>query len=135
MVLEERMCRAIVRRKTVVFVRNDFADMGSAAQISRVLRSLVNRGVLVKLGIGVYARAKKSILTGAVIPEQPVEILAPVALRKLGVRVYPSNVTKEYNSGKTTQLPIGTVLNTGRRRIVRKLGFGKQQIVYEKYNR
>lgn len=134
MILEERMRLAINRRKDDVFVRKELAGMGSEAQVSRALRRLVYRGIIVKLGVGVYAKAKKSVLSGAAIPIRPVDVLAPLALRKLGVAVYPSQRTQEYNCGATTQIPAGNVLNTGNRRITRKLGFGKQTIIYEKNN-
>ena len=65
---------------------------------------------------------------------RPVDVLAPIALKKLGVKDYPSKSTQEYNAGKTTQIPAGTVLNTGDRRIVRKIGFGKREVVYENNN-
>lgn len=135
MILAERMKRAIAGRKDEVFVRAEFAKMGSEAQVSRALRQLVSSGVVVKLGVGVYAKAKKSVLSGASIPVKPVDVLAPIALQKLGVTVYPSQNIRQYNSGKTTQIPAGNVLNTGSRRIARKLGFGKQTIVYENNNR
>lgn len=113
MILEQRMKRAITCHKDEVFVRADFATMASKAQVSRVLRKLVADGVIVKLGVGVYAKAKKSVLSGIAIPVQPVEVLAAVALRKLGVAVYPSQRTQAYNAGATKQIPAGNVFNTG----------------------
>ncbi|MCE2048776.1 hypothetical protein, partial [Burkholderia pseudomallei] len=89
-----------------------------------------------KIGVGVYAKAKRSALSGKPIPVEPVEFLAPEALKKLGVKVYPSRRTAEYNAGQTTQIPAGVVINTGNRRISRKLGFGQKTIEYENnYNR
>ena len=134
MILEERIKRAITMRKDDVFVRAELAGFGSEAQVSRALRNLIASGRIVKLGVGMYAKAKKSILSGNAIPIKPVSVLAPVALRKLGIDVYPSQMTKQYNDGATTQLPAGTVLNTGTRRINRKIGFGPQIITYEKNN-
>jgi hypothetical protein len=131
MVIEERMKRAIARRSDDVFVRADFAKMGSEAQVSRALRALLYKGIIVRLGVGVYAKAKRSVLSGAAIPVKPVDVLAPIALRKLGIDVFPAQNIQAYNSGKTPQIPAGNIVNTGRRRINRKLGFGKQTIVYE----
>jgi hypothetical protein len=131
MILEERMKRAIARRQDDVFVRAEFAAMGSEAQVSRALRGLLARGLIVKLGVGIYAKAKKSVLSGNAIPVKPVDVLAPVALRKLGIDVYPSRAAQAYNSGATTQIPAGHVLNIGNQRVVRRLGFGNQTIVYE----
>jgi hypothetical protein len=91
----------------------------------------VEDGVIVKLGVGVYAKAKPSVLSGAPIPVRPVGILAEEVLGKMGVKTYPSKLVAEYNAGRTTQLPAGTVINTGHRRIVRKLGFGRNTVTYE----
>ena len=131
MYLEDRLKIAIAKRASDVFLRTDFARLGSAAQVGRALRKLVESGVIVKLGVGVYAKAKRSVLSGAPIPVQPVEILAEEALARMGVKIYPSRQVELYNAGKTTQLPGASVINTGNRRIVRKLGFGKKTVQYE----
>jgi hypothetical protein len=130
--LEERLKRAITQRKDDVFVRKEFERFGSAAQVSRALKQLTATGKLVKLGVGIYAKAKLSVLTGKPIPVRPVDVLAYSALEKLGVTVMPSRLTAEYNSGKSTQIPAGTVLNTGDRKITRKIGFGGRYVEYEK---
>ena len=108
MIIEERLYRSVARRKDDVFVRKDFAALGSEAQVNRALRSLVSRGVIVKLGVGVYAKAKKSVLSGKAIPVKPVSVLAPIALQKLGVKTFPSQMTQDYNAGTTTQYPQAT---------------------------
>ncbi|MGI4814839.1 MAG: DUF6088 family protein [Janthinobacterium lividum] len=131
MVIEDRLRISVAKHASDVFLRTDFARFGSEAQVGRALRRLVDDGVLVKLGVGVYAKAKKSVLSGLPIPVQPVEILAKKALAKMGVRMYPRENVALYNAGKTTQLPAGTVINIGNRRIVRKIGFGKKVVRYE----
>ncbi len=131
MIIEERLKRSLSKRRDDVFVRSEFANLGSEAQVNRALRNLLNRGLLVKLGVGVYAKAMKSVLTGKPIPVKPIGVLAPVVFAKLGVAVYPSKATQEYNQGLTTQIPAGTVVNTGDRRIARKIGFGKRRVSYE----
>lgn len=87
MIAEERLKRAIALRKDNVFLRSEFARFGSPAQLSQALRQLIAEGVLVKLGLGVFAKAKPSALTGKPIPVQPLEVLAPPVLQKLGVKV------------------------------------------------
>ena len=129
--IEERMKRAITQRQDEVFVRCEFSRFGSEAQVSRALRGFVGAGTLVKLGVGVYAKAKPSVLSGKAIPVKPVDVLAPIALKKLGVSVGPSKLARAYNAGQTTQIPAGTVLNTGGQRISRKLGFGERYVQYE----
>ena len=131
MSLRDKLKTSLRKRKVDVFLRADFAHMGSEAQLSRALRELVGGGTIVKLGVGVYAKAKPSVLSGKPIPVCPIEVLAPQALKRLGVRTFPSRMVATYNAGDTTQLPASVVINTGNRRIARKLGFGRQFIQYE----
>lgn len=131
MILVMRMKLSITKRKCDVFLKSEFSSMGSEAQVSRALRHLVEEGLVVRVGVGVYARAKLSVISKQPIPVRPVSVLAPEVLKKLGVDVYPSRLTQDYNCGKTTQVPADNVVNTGPRRITRKLGFGNQSIVYE----
>lgn len=131
MKVEARIKRSLSARKDEVYVREDFARFGSASQVSRAISHLLEEGRLVRLGVGIYAKAKKSVLTGKPIPVRPVESLAPAALKKLGVTARPSRLTEAYNAGRTTQLPAGMVVNTGNRRISRKIGFGGRYVEYE----
>lgn len=126
-----RLKQAIAEPEEMVFLRAEFSWAGSAAQVGRALRALQADGALVKLGVGVYAKAKPSTLSGKPIPVRPLEVLAPLALRKLGIVASPSNAVLAYNNGTTTQVPAGIVLNTGRRRIRRVLGFGNQRVIFE----
>ena len=130
--ITERIKRSVSNKADVVFLRSDFSAFGGGTQVNRALAELQSRGALVKLGVGVYAKAKPSVLSGRPIPLEPLEVLAPKALKKLGVKVEASRQTKAYNSGKTTQVPVGVVLNTGRRRIGRKLGFNGNVVQYER---
>lgn len=126
-----RLKQTLADSSEEVFLRAEFAGLGSVTQVSCALRSLIADGVLVRLGLGVYAKAKKSALSGAPIPIKPVEVLAPIALKKLGVQIAASEAVLAYNNGSTTQLPAGIVLNTGRRRVSRRLGLDGQVVSYE----
>ena len=83
--------------------------------------------------MGVFAKAKPSVLTGKPIPIRPLEVLAPLVLQKLGVKSPAGRAAREYNAGDTLQLPAGIVLDTGSRRINRKLGFGGRYVTYENH--
>lgn len=121
----------IARKKSViVFVREDFADIGGYDQIGRVLRGLARAGKLIKIGYGLYARAKKSIITGETIPVASLPTLAKAALNRLGVEVAPSNLEREYKAGKTTQVPTGRLIAV-KGRINRKIGYGGAYVSYE----
>ena len=127
-----RLKRSLANRNADVFLRAEFAALGSPAQVGRALVELQDEGVLVKLGVGVYAKAKPSVLTGKPIPAKPLEVLAPEVLKKFGIQVGQSRQTRDYNAGVSTQLPSGIVLNTGKRRIQRKLGFNGKLVQYER---
>lgn len=119
-----------------VFSRHqDFSPFGSPAAVGRALLALVAEGRLVRIGHGVYARAKPSVLSGKPIPERPLDELAAAVLTKLGYDIGPSEATRDYNAGVTTQIPAGTVINTGSRRVTRGLQFGSQSIRFERIRR
>jgi len=128
----DRIKRSVANRDDGVFLRSEFERFGSPAQVGRALSQLTRSGALVRLGLGVYAKAKPSVLTGKPIPARPLEVLAPEVLKKLGITVTPSRLTQDYNAGRSTQLPSGIVLNTGKRRIARKLSFNGQAVQYER---
>lgn len=128
----DRIKRSVTNRDDCVFLRSEFERFGSPAQVGRALGKLTREGALVRLGLGIYAKAKPSVLSGKSIPARPLEVLAPEALRKLGIEVKPGRLQQDYNEGRSTQLPSGIVLNTGKRRIGRKLGFNGKEVQYER---
>jgi hypothetical protein len=127
----ERIKRSVANQAEGVFLRAEFERFGSPAQVGRALRQLTSEGALVRLGLGVYAKAKPSVLSGQPIPARPLEVLAPEALKKLCIAVTPSRRIQAYNAGRSTQLPSGIVLNTGKRHIARRLSFNGQAVQYE----
>ncbi len=131
MKLQDRMLRSIQQRAGNIILRAEVAWMGSPTQVTEVLRSLQNKGVIVRIGTGIYAKTRRSSITGATIPAGSLETLATEALRKLGVAVGAGAAADAYNSGKTTQLPGAFVANTGRRRISRKITVGGRSVAYE----
>lgn len=128
----DRIQRSVSNRDADVFLRADFETFGSKSQVSRALAELQGKGVLVKLGVGVYAKAKPSVLSGKPIPIKPLEVLAPEILKMFGIQVEASRQTREYNSGRSTQVPTGIVFGIGKRRIQRKLGFNGKLVQYER---
>lgn len=125
------MLRSIRQRTGNVILRADVAKLGSASQVSEALKALQAQGVLVRIGTGVYAKTRKSSVTGAIIPAGSLESLAVEALRRLGVSVSAGSAAAAYNTGRTTQLPGTFVANTGRRRISRKIAVGGRLVKYE----
>lgn len=126
-------CRKHLRESPAnVFRTLAFRPFGSRAAVQRALAQLIRDEKLVRIGVGVYARAKRSSLTGAAIPVAPLEVLAPQALALFGVEVWPPRAYRDYNEGRTNQVPWQFVLNTGTRRITRRLQFKGKGPGYER---
>ncbi|RXK88938.1 hypothetical protein EST62_01405 [Chlorobaculum sp. 24CR] len=129
--IEYRIMARIARKKSAVFVRDDFSDISDYDQVGRVLRILTKKGSLIRLGYGVYARAKKSPINGETVPVAPLPVLAKEALQRLGIETAPSRLEEAYNAGKTTQVPTGRLIGV-KGRINRKLGYRGALISYER---
>lgn len=129
--IKDRMIRSIAKRGGEVVLRADFEQMGSPSQISRALREIIESGRIVRLGYGVYAKARISTLTNKPVPRQTLESLAQEALLRLNVDVSLGSSQRAYVGGKTTQIPMQATFNTGRRRITRKLTVGNRAARYE----
>ena len=129
--LAERIEMSIARSKSNVFLRKDFDKFGGYDQVGRALRSVMLRGLLVKAGYGIYVKAKKSSLTGKPIPVVTLVQIGLEALTKMGVDADVGSSAKEYMMGKSTQMPVAAVVNVGKARIVRKIGFGGKRIRYK----
>lgn len=129
--LKSKMSYRISRSKSAVFTPQDFLDLSDRDQVGRVLRKFIAEGVLVRFGQGLYAKAKRSSVTGNVVPVKPLTELAREALtEKLKVKVAPSSDLDRYNQGKTTQIPTGRVIAV-KGRVSRQMAYGGKSIKYE----
>jgi hypothetical protein len=132
MKLEERLARSIARRKGVVILRSELASLGSPAQLSRVLSTLVGAGKLVRVSRGIFARTRINRFTGGLAPAATFEVIAAEVFSKLKIEISHGESAREYNTGKTTQVPMLAVVNTGARRITRKIQVGQRTVIYER---
>ena len=128
--LEGKIRYRIKRGRDSVYIPPDFFDLSDRDQIGRVLRQLIKEGLLVKIGQGIYARAKLSSLTGKPVPEKDLRSLALEALKKLGIKTAPSSYEQAYNAGRSTQVPTGRVVGV-KDRVSRRIGFNGRYIKYE----
>lgn len=125
------MVRSIALRKGEVVMRGDFERMGSASQISRVLKELIAECKIVRLGYGTYAKARPSSLSGKPVPRVTLADLAVETFEKMKVPVKLGRAQLAYAEGRTTQIPVRTTFNTGNRRISRKITVGISTVRYE----
>ena len=123
--------RVAANRRAGAFVREDFLGLGGYDQVGRALRELVRNGALVRVGYGIYAKARPSTVTGKPVPTRPLVSVATEGLRKLGYKVSPSAAAMAYRERRSTQIPASQALNLEGRRISRAIRFGREKITYE----
>jgi hypothetical protein len=128
MKLEGRIVRSISQRKGPVILRSEVAPLGSPAQVGRVLLKLVSDGKLVRVSKGVFAKTEINKFTGTPTPAATFEVIAAETLRKLGIEITPGWLAREYNNGRSTQIPMDSIVNTGKRRIRRKIQVGRRTV-------
>ena len=128
--LESMITTRIARKKCAVFLRSDFDDLGGYDQVGRVLRDLVSKNLLMKIGYGLYAKTRQSTLTGQIIPNKPLPQLAKEALKRLGVKTAPSSIERDYNAGRSTQIPTGRMIAV-KGRVIRRIGYNGAYVNFE----
>ena len=128
--LEKTIHYRITQSKDFVFMLPDFLDLSDRDQVMRALRKLISKNLIMKVGQGVYVKAKESKLTGKVIPQIDLAEIGKAVAKKLNIKVLPSRYELWYNEGKTTQVPNGKVIAI-KGTILRKIGFNGVYITYE----
>jgi hypothetical protein len=128
--LESRLLNRIGRKRGDVFVRADFDDLGGYDQVGRALRGLIRKRELVKVGQGLYARARPSEINGEPVPVRGLGTLNE-ALQRVGIETVPTRMERAHNAGETTQVPTGRVVGV-RRRVRRKIGYGGFTLSFER---
>lgn len=117
MKLADRMRQSIRRRSGHVVLRSELAPLGSASQVSEALKRLQRDGELLRIGTGIYAKARRDEATHEVRPVVDVQTLWRDVALKLKADV--------------TDGAEGTLmLDTGERRVSRKLALGQSTVQY-----
>jgi hypothetical protein len=131
--LRDKIESRINNRQEDVFLSREFYDLGGQDQVLRSLRYLVRDGKLIKIGYGIYCKAKISCLTGKPMIYCPDGFIGASrqALNKLGVQWSPSDAEIAYNEHRSTQIPINNVLKI-KGRFSRKLQYKNKELVIEK---
>lgn len=124
------IAQRIARSKRNVFLRKDFAKLGSYDAVGRALRTLVDRGRLLQIGYGLYAKAERSPFTGKPAPLIGIRRLATEALARLGKSASSTALESDYNTGRSTQVPTGRALAVDGR-VRRRIGYDGHYVVLE----
>lgn len=130
--LESRMRDRIRKSRRTVFLRDDFATLGGYDQVGRALRQLEAQGRLVRIGQGLYAKARKNRITGKsmLAASGGFEQVAKEALNRLGVQWEPASAEKAYQAG-STQIPARVVVRV-KGQFHRRIAFGRYRLGIER---
>jgi hypothetical protein len=113
-----------------VVLREDLTVLGSYRQISRALNRLIQKQQLIKIGFGLYAKAKPSHYIDDAILREPLATVATQALDRLGVKWELGQALQDYNAGRSQQVPIKFIVRL-KSRLRRELAVGMRQITFE----
>lgn len=124
----ERVYQKIKRSRRYVFERKDFDGFASYDQIGRALRQLVKQGELIKLGYGLYTKARMNSLTGRPMPTNPggSDALMREILKMKGVDFEMDKLSLQSLSGKSTQIPSSIQYSWNPKQFNRKFAVGNR---------
>ncbi len=124
----DRIYQKIKRSRRYVFERKDFDGFASYDQIGRALKQLVKKGELIKLGYGLYTKARINSLTGRPMPTNPggSDALMREILKMKGVDFEMDNLSLQSLSGESTQIPSSVQYSWNPKQFNRKLVVGNR---------
>ncbi|MAD74540.1 MAG: S-adenosylhomocysteine hydrolase [Rheinheimera sp.] len=130
MTILDRLQTRVKRAKRSVFLRSDFTGIADYDQVGRGLRSLVQEGLLLKIGYGLYARARVNRITGQLMPDNPAgnDGVLIEAMERLGVDYQLDSLSLKSLSGESTQIPASVKIIPKSSRFTRKIAVGKQRV-------
>ena len=130
MTILSRVKTRVKRSKRSVFLRSDFKDIADYDQIGRALRQLVQQKLVMKIGYGLYVRARVNRITGKLMPDNPAgaDGVMIEAMEKLGVEYAFDDMSQLNLSGKSTQIPANVKILPKSARFTRKIAIGKQLV-------
>ncbi len=129
--IEYKALRRLKAIRGTVVLREDFNDLDSYRQISLALNKLITAKKLVKIGAGIYAKAYTSKFTDIPLIKNGTDSTLRKALKRLGVAYESGSAEKEYNEGKTTQIPVRNIVKL-KSRCRRKIGYRNSELIFEK---
>ena len=122
--VEERIRKYIALSSDAAFLTNEFLRFGSRSVVARALRNLIEDRTLFRAGYGVYTPSRTLTdepYAGYKIQRFDNSSVAEDFLIKMGVDPKPGLLVREYNEGRSTQVPPYAMIDIGKSRIRRTL--------------
>lgn len=114
------------------FLRSEFSSIGSKSQVDRSLSMLIKEKKLMRVGLGIYAKAIESTISGRAVATSSIMEIAICALRKMGIDAGYGSSYKRLMSGKSTQVPSAAIINVKGSTVSRKIVLGNSEVIYER---
>lgn len=130
MTIQSKIGTRVKRSKRSVFLRSDFKDIADYDQVGRGLRGLVHEGILMKIGYGLYVRARMNRVTGKMMPDNVAGADGVVieAMEKLGIDYQFDDLSTQNMSNDSTQIPAKVKIIPKSSRFTRKIAVGTQLV-------
>ena len=125
--VEQRIREYVASSSDAAFLTSEFLRFGSRAVVARALRKLMEDETLYRAGYGVYTPSRTLTdepYAGYKIQRFDNSSVAEDFLVKMGVDPKPGLLVREYNEGRSTQVPPYAMIDVGKSRIRRKLFSG-----------
>lgn len=130
--LQYRLAKRISEIQDSVIFYSDIEDLSNdAPQLNRALRAIMREKILVRVSRGIYAKAEPVEYFDAPILKDTLENVAQKIFNRLDVKWDLTSAQKEYNSGKSTQVPVRVVFRLNSR-LRRKIGYDGYYVRYER---
>jgi hypothetical protein len=107
--LKTAIADRVANSEDFVFLTREFLDLGGRDQVSRALRKLCDDGILLRIGVGLYVKARRSSISGEPIAARTPSTVLRMVFDKLGVPWRESRSIAEYNLGLSTQIPVNPI--------------------------
>ncbi|GGP64460.1 MULTISPECIES: S-adenosylhomocysteine hydrolase [Shewanella] len=117
MTIATKVKTRVNRSKKYVFDRSDFTDIAGYDQVGRELRKLVKSGSLLRIGYGLYTKARMNSITGKIMPASPggADGVILEAVKKLGIDYKFDEFSQRSIDGESLQVPASFQIITSNR--------------------
>ncbi len=128
MTAEKRISLKIKRSRRYVFERKDFENIASYDQVGRALNQLMDKGELMKVGYGLYTKARLNSLTGKLMPTHPggTDAIMREILKMKGVDFEMDSLSLQSFAGGSTQIPSSVNYSWNLKQFNRRLVIGSR---------
>jgi hypothetical protein len=133
MTLRQRIAARIAKCRDDAFLTREFLDLGGERQVLRALRELTEEGKLIRLGYGAYGRAEISPITNQpMLAGDGFGSVSRQVLNKLNVPWEPTTAERDYNEGRSNQVPMTPRVRLRGNRFSRKLRYKTMELTLER---